>query len=245
MTIDSTEPAGFDRFAVEFLTQPNGAAFTVAVDGGAPIRVSTAAAVAAIRRFDLPLDRPARRVELRADRAAAGRAARLDRRAPGAGVIYENHGTIGATVGLLDQMTPRGGVVRAGRAAAGAADRRVRHQRGVRRRSRPRTATRRASQGNVEALRRAAHGAPVLVLGPPDGNRVDARLHAPRRAASGDDCAWREPAKLAAVRDIQRRVAAQQGWAYWDWFGAMGGTCSIDRMSRGRPAARRCPTMCI
>ena len=42
-------------------------------------------------------------------------------------------------------------------------------------------------------------------------------------------------AKLAAVRDAQRRIAARQGWAYWDWFGAMGGACSIDRLTAANP----------
>src|SRR5215472_9686220 len=41
MTIEGTEPLGFDHFAVEFLAQPNGAAFTVSADGGPPTRVST------------------------------------------------------------------------------------------------------------------------------------------------------------------------------------------------------------
>src|SRR5580658_2304584 len=48
MAIESTDSAGFDRVAVEYLTQPQGSAFTVQVDGGAPIRVSTAAAQPAI-----------------------------------------------------------------------------------------------------------------------------------------------------------------------------------------------------
>src|SRR5579872_3212899 len=64
MTIDSTEPEGFVRFAAEYLTQPGGSAFTVSADGGAPVRVSTASSVTSISRFDLPLDRPAHRVEL-------------------------------------------------------------------------------------------------------------------------------------------------------------------------------------
>jgi lysophospholipase L1-like esterase len=50
-----------------------------------------------------------------------------------------------------------------------------------------------------------------------------------------NSCAWHEPANLAAIRDVQRHLAAQQGWAYWDWFAAMGGTCSIDRMTRANP----------
>lgn len=234
MTIESTEPLGFDRFAVEFLAQPNGAAFTVAVDGGAPVRVSTAAAASAIKLFELALDRPARRIELR----AAERPPivllgwTVERQAPG--IIYENHGTIGATVGLLAQMTPEAVsfelaerrpallVVAFGTNEGFEDDLDV-----------ARYAAR--FQDGVAALRHAARGTPVLVIGPPDGNRVDHGCTATPCGTAGDGCSWHEPAKLAAVRDAQRHVAAQQGWAYWDWFGAMGGICSIDRMTGANP----------
>lgn len=233
MTIESTDPAGFDRFAVEYLTQPNGSAFTVAVDGGAPVRVSTADAITAVRRFDLPLDRPAHRAELR----AAGRPPvvllgwAVERAAPG--IIYENHGTIGATVGLLDQMTPAA-------VAFELADRRPAlliiafgTNEGFADALDPeRYAARFAAA--VAALHRDAPDAAVLVLGPPDGNRV-ARGCAAARCGMDDACAWHEPEKLAAVRDVQHRAAAAHGWAYWDWFAAMGGQCSIDRMAEASP----------
>jgi lysophospholipase L1-like esterase len=242
MMIESTEPTGFDRFAVEFLTQPDGSAFTVAVDDAVPVRVPTAAAAAAIKSVDLLLDHPAYRVELR----AGGRPPVVllgwsaERRGPG--IIYENHGTIGATVGLIGQMTPEAVafelherqpalLVVAFGTNEGFDD-------GL---DLGRYAAR--FQANVEMLRRAAGGVPVLLLGTPDGNRVARGCTATRCGAqgdaggdaSGDDCAWRAPAKLAAVRDLQRRLAAQQGWAYWDWFAAMGGTCSIDRMGLATP----------
>ena len=233
MTIASTEPDGFDRFAVEFLTRPDGPAFTVSVDGGAPVRVSTAAAAAVINRFDLPLDRPARQVELRAD----GRSPvvllgwSVERQRPG--IIYENHGTIGATVGLLGQMTPEAVSFELGERRPALLIVAFGTNEGF---DDDLDAGRYAArfQDNVAALKRAAHGAPVLVLGPADGNRLGHGCAAMPCGTSGD-CAWREPARLAAVRDIQRRVAAQQGWAYWDWFTAMGGICSIDRMSAADP----------
>ncbi|HTW54266.1 MAG TPA: GDSL-type esterase/lipase family protein [Stellaceae bacterium] len=233
MTIESTEPEGFDRFAVEYLTQPDGSAFTVSADGGAPVRISTASSVTAVTRFDLPLDRPAHRVELR----AAGRPPvallgwDVERQTPG--VIYENHGTIGATVGILEQITPEAvSFEMAERRPAllivafgtneGFDDRLDLEGYGAR------------FASAIRALRRAAGGVPVLVLGPPDGNRHD-RACTAAPCGSSDPCAWDAPAKLSPVRDIERRVAAQNGWAYWDWFGAMGGVCSIDRMSQANP----------
>jgi lysophospholipase L1-like esterase len=234
MTIESTEPGGFDRFAVEFLTQPNGSAFSVTVDDGAPVRVSTADAMSAIKRFDLPLDHPARQVELR----ASGRPPvvllgwSVERQTPG--IVYENHGTIGATIGLLGQMTPQAVsfelnerrpalLIVAFGTNEGFDDGLDLGRYGAR------------FQDDVAALRHAANGVPVLILGAPDGNRVGHGCTATQCQTDGDDCSWHEPAKLAAVRDIQRRIAAQQGWAYWDWFAAMGGTCSIDRMFGSTP----------
>ncbi len=137
MTIASTEPAGFDRFAIEYLTQPNGSAFTVSADGEAPVRVSTASTVTAITRFNLPLDHPARQVELRAEGRPPVVLLGWDVERDDRGVVYENHGTIGATVGLLDQMTPEAVSYELSRPPAGAAGRRLRHQRRLRRRSRP------------------------------------------------------------------------------------------------------------
>jgi lysophospholipase L1-like esterase len=233
MTIESTEPEGFDHFAAEYLTQPNGSAFTVAVDGGAPVRVSAASSVTAIRRFDLPLDHPARRVELRAEGRLPVVLLGWDVERQEPGIIYENHGSIGATIGILEQMTPEAVsfemaehrpallIVAFGTNEGFEDDLDL-----------SRYGERFASA--VEALRHAAGGVPVLVLGPPDGNRHDrACIAAP--CGGSDPCAWYEPAKLAPVRDIERRLAAQNGWAYWDWFGAMGGVCSIDRMSQANP----------
>jgi lysophospholipase L1-like esterase len=235
MAIESTEPAGFDRFAVEYLTQPKGSAFTVQVDDAAPVRVSTAAAQVSVARFELPLDHPARRVELR----ASGKPPvvllgwTVERHEPG--IIYENHGTIGATVDLLAQMTPEATtyelsvrqpallVIAFGTNEGFADDLDL-----------DRYAAR--FQSEVASLRRFAPGVPVLIIGPPDGNRVSKECTPVARCGPGaGDCAWQAPPKLAGVRAVERRVAAANGWGYWDWFMAMGGACSIDRMAGADP----------
>ncbi|HTZ38208.1 MAG TPA: GDSL-type esterase/lipase family protein, partial [Stellaceae bacterium] len=234
MTIASTEAAGFDRFGAEFIAQPKGPDFTVAVDDRSPVVVSTAAAGGEVKGFELPLDRPAHRVTLRASGQPPVVLLGWDVERRGPGIVYENHGTIGATVALLEQMS---------RPAVGFEfDRR-----------RPallvvafgtnegfddgldldRYATR--FRADVENLQRAAHGVPVLLLGTPDGNRTAPGCTPTPCGVDRDACAWHEPPKLARVRELQRRIAAQQGWASWDWFAAMGGTCSIDRMAGAAP----------
>lgn len=47
------------------------------------------------------------------------------------------------------------------------------------------------------------------------------------------------PAGLAAVRDVQRRVAASLGVAFWDWQARMGGTCSAVRWTKANPPRMR------
>jgi len=236
MAIESTDAAGFDRFAVEYLTQPRGSAFTIQADDTAPVRVSAAAAQPTVARFELPLEQPARRVELRASGKPPVVLLGWSVERHEMGIVYENHGTIGATADLLAQMTPEA----------------VAYELAVRQPALlvvafgtnegfddsldlDRYAGRFLSA--VTSLRRAASGVPILILGPPDGNRMAHDCKPPAAGCgTADDCAWREPPKLSGVRDIERRVAADHGWAYWDWFAATGGTCGIDRMANADPA---------
>ncbi len=47
------------------------------------------------------------------------------------------------------------------------------------------------------------------------------------------------PAGLKAVRDVQRRVAAQLNVAFWDWEARMGGRCTADRWVHASPPLMR------
>jgi lysophospholipase L1-like esterase len=153
----------------------------------------------------------------------------------GPGIIYENHGTIGATVDILGRMTPeavsyelaerRPALIIVAFGTNEGFDDTLDLDRYTQR-----------FRSAIAELQRRAPQAPVLVIGTPDGNRV-ARGCAPTRCGSdAGECTWAEPPKLGGVRDVQRRVARDAGWAYWDWFAAMGGTCSIDRMAGADPA---------
>lgn len=82
-------------------------------------------------------------------------------------------------------------------------------------------------RGQVARLRRLAPGASLLLLGAPDGLRNGAA------GGCSADGLRAPPPKLAVVRDVQRRVAADLGVALWDWHGRMGGDCSADRLALG------------
>lgn len=78
-------------------------------------------------------------------------------------------------------------------------------------------------RNQVQVLRK--DGSAVLILGAPDALRT----------GTGGGCSAdglrAPPANLAVVRDVQRRVAAELGVAFWDWHGRMGGDCSADRLA--------------
>lgn len=80
-------------------------------------------------------------------------------------------------------------------------------------------------RGQVGRMRRLAPAASLMLLGAPDGERTG-----PAGGCSADGLR-RPPPSLAVVRDVQRRVAADMGVAFWDWHGRMGGDCSADRLA--------------
>ncbi|MDP1778014.1 MAG: GDSL-type esterase/lipase family protein [Brevundimonas sp.] len=85
-------------------------------------------------------------------------------------------------------------------------------------------------RGQIVRLRRLAPAASLMILGAPDALR--------NGVVNGCSADGRRspPPSLAVVRDVQRRVAADVGVAFWDWHGRMGGDCSADRLAtRGEP----------
>ncbi|RZJ82863.1 MAG: hypothetical protein EON88_29695, partial [Brevundimonas sp.] len=88
-------------------------------------------------------------------------------------------------------------------------------------------------RGQVARLRRLAPGASLMLLGAPDA------LRGGTAGGCSADGLRAPPPKLAVVRDMQRRVAADLGVAFWDWHGRMGGDCSSDRLAlRAEPLMR-------
>ncbi|MDQ7813412.1 GDSL-type esterase/lipase family protein [Brevundimonas sp.] len=80
-------------------------------------------------------------------------------------------------------------------------------------------------RGQIERLRLRAPGAALMILGAPDGLRSGVE------GGCSADGLRAPPPSLAVVRDVQGRVAADMGVAFWDWHGRMGGDCSADRLA--------------
>ncbi|CAL1691530.1 hypothetical protein MMB232_01673 [Brevundimonas subvibrioides] len=84
-------------------------------------------------------------------------------------------------------------------------------------------------RGQAARVRQAAPGASILILGAPEAMRGDGGGTCP-----GDvEQRWKAPAMLSVVRDVQHRVAASTGVAFWDWKGRMGGDCSAFALTQG------------
>ncbi len=155
----------------------------------------------------------------------------VERRHPG--IIYENHGTIGATVALLTKLNPSAVAVELAERRPALLVIAFGTNEGfddgldlAQYAARYRTA--------IAALRQHSRGAAVLIVGSPDGNRLAKDCagqpnagNACQAGAVASACAWSEPRHLAPVRELQRRIAAREGWAFWDWSAEMGGACSI------------------
>lgn len=88
-------------------------------------------------------------------------------------------------------------------------------------------------RGQIARMKRLAPGASLMLLGAPDAERGGVT------GGCSADGLRAPPPKLAVVRDVQRRVAADLGVAFWDWHGRMGGDCSADRLAlRAEPLMR-------
>ena len=90
-------------------------------------------------------------------------------------------------------------------------------------------------RGQIERVRRTAPAASILILGAPEAMRGDGG----GRCAGDLDQRWKAPDMLGVVRDVQHRVAAQEGVAFWDWKGRMGGDCSAFALTQGDAALMR------
>src|SRR5262249_35742255 len=105
----------------------------------------------------------------------------------------------------------------------------------------------------VSKIKSILPNAAIVVIGPPDFAELPAACRkdkgascgsaaATRSANAGDgtttgaDCAWRTPAKLAQIREVQREIAARHGLAYWNWASIMPSECGAHRWYTASPA---------
>jgi lysophospholipase L1-like esterase len=96
-------------------------------------------------------------------------------------------------------------------------------------------------RGQIARVRRLADGVPILLLGAPEAEVRHVETVIPHRRRSRRPAkpvtvvTWSTPPGLAEVRAVQKRVAAEQGLAFWDWAARMGGKGAAHRWAEADP----------
>ncbi|MCB9960042.1 MAG: hypothetical protein H6843_15700 [Rhodospirillaceae bacterium] len=257
-TLVTTESAGFDFVQIETVRRPGGGTLVVDVDGQEVYRLATDGPTLQAARLDLPLDRPGRRLSVHP--AGDGPVTLISwltqRDRPG--IVLDSHGIVGASINIIGHWDA--GTVQWELASRNPALVILAY------------GTNEGFQDDLEApeyrqsftarlaqIEAAAPNAAILVVGPPDADRLPQAcredldeplelscrpLDAQETAnyarlfgadASGDACRWHPPPNLAVVRSIQREVALSRGHYFWDWSQVMGGACGLHAWATDTP----------
>lgn len=253
MQLTALEDSGFARAAIEVLRRPGAGAVDIRIDDGPVRSIPTGGPEARADWIELPAAQGSRVMTATPHGDGPVEILSWDTERTGPGVLYENFGTIGATVDLIghwdkailkDEFAHRDTALII--VAFGTNE-------GFGHVADP-DAYRQMFVERVRGLHEAAPGAAILIIGPPDGNRLYRRA-----AGQSGDCAaqiapdtpsagkpgaaskpgkgaiWAPPPGLAKVRQAERQAAAENGWYFWDWSAAMGGACMMHRWVDAEP----------
>jgi lysophospholipase L1-like esterase len=249
LLLETKDPAGFDQVEVEVLSQPKGGALDIEVDDKRLRRVNTDGTHHLGRiTLSVPVGSHALRLTAVDRRPVQIVAWTIERRAPG--VVLDALGISGATVGVISRWSPdfvadelkhRNPalvILEYGTNEAFKNDFELGKYEQV-------------FADSLAAIRRAAPGAAILVVGPPDAQRLtpscltikgsgaQATCLPQESSTRPGSCAWAPPPPLAEVRELERRQSAQAGLAFWDWSAAMGGPCSMHQWVQSDPPLGR------
>jgi lysophospholipase L1-like esterase len=242
--LSMTDGSRFDEIHLEFLRHFRAGTLLVKIDKAKPIEVKTQAFS---QYVDIEkITRHGRRVRIAPKGDGPIELLSWTFKRNQTGIIYHSHGIVGATINVIKRwnqevvfyelkklLKPSLILVAYGTNEGFHDDLNMRKYT-------------RDFQARLALLRRAAPRASIVVIGPPDANRLPSfchqrrnrncspltsneRKHYQQLLARRDQrlCRWHPPPKLAAVRDIQRYVANKEGYFFWDWSQIMGGQCGI------------------
>ncbi len=245
MTLKMTDGTRFDRVDIEFQRQPGSGTIIVEIDDETRWEIATGADSKYVARSTIIVPSGGKRIKLSPKGDGPIELLSWTFKRDKAGVIYHSHGIGGTTVNIINVwsrnvvlweiglLNPALIVVVYGTNEG------FNHQLNLERYARN-------FRARLALLRSAAPQASIVVVGPPDGNRLP-RFCKNRKQAScspltSDEmenyiqlqasksqqlCRWHPPPKLHGVREIQRKIAAQEGYVFWDWSEIMGGECGI------------------
>ena len=263
MAIEPRDDSRFEMLTLGVVRQPGGGTVVVRGDGAELARVATAAAATGTDLVEISLPQPVRRIELAP--AGDGSVTLLSWATERAtrGVVWDSHGVIGSTATIMDRWDPdtmgRELAQRSPAAIVLAYGTNEGFDDGL-------TAEGYAAdlERQVARLRAMAPNAAILLVGPPDAERLPARCPGAMRSDVRYDCAplttaeeanysalfksprprgaacrWHAPPRLATVRRVQAQVAARLGLGFWDWSSVMGAQCGLHRWTQAEPPLAR------
>lgn len=260
MALVCEEEATFDRFGVDYIGRPGGGTMTIRAASGLSVRVSTSDEKSGPRRVAVHTPKAARRLQLSlaGDGPVELISWGVERERPG--VIIESHGIIGATAAVtrtwdqgivaweLAHRKPSLIVLEYG-GNEGFNDYLDLEE------------YRQMLWNQCAFFKKAAPGAGLLLLGPSDCARwpeyCDKKGYRQQRgqcrSLTGQEealysvlqkkqdpglCRWHPPPRLDKVRRIQREVAREGGFGFWDWQKLMKRDCGIQEwVDRDPPLA--------
>ncbi len=244
MTLIAPDDVSMDRALIEVMRKPKGGTLELITDTGRRFAAPTAAQTETGEILEFALPPATHRLDLKplgdGEVALLGWGYAQNR----SGIVYENHGTIGATIHVLEQLDT--GTLHQEMSVLHPALILIAFGTNEGFKSElDGDAYRQAYADQIRRLRVAAPGAAIVVIGPPDSARKTAAPVGPvcgkvaatpgRNQTTEPTMVWETPPHLETVRDAQRRVAGDEGLFFWDWAAAMGGRCSMLRFVQHDP----------
>jgi lysophospholipase L1-like esterase len=247
MSFASERALIFDTIEIEAVAQPGGGEIEIRLDG----KVEATQELTATRLEPLIIrlkpgraaTERVREITITTTKAGAVNVASVAIYNSRSGVTYNSIGYVGATAGLvnkfdqklfasaLQRIDPHIVVLAFGTNEAGNEGLDV-------------AAYGRSYARVIDRIREVLPAAVIVVVSPPDFNELPAQCRngkaaeatcrrpgAPAQApaangsAAASECAWRTPAKLQQVRDVQREIAQRYGLMYWNWASIMPREC--------------------
>jgi lysophospholipase L1-like esterase len=101
----------------------------------------------------------------------------------------------------------------------------------------------------IAKIRAALPGVTIVMIGPPEAEQLPSHCKDKARetatcrvpsettasASRADACEWKPLAKLADVREAQRKLAQREGAVFWNWASIMPKECGADRWLNQSP----------
>lgn len=254
MTLQAKPEAAFDSVGVDFFRQPAGGDVAVIVDGRQIDEISTRGSAYSLGQKTVIVPAGSTTLELRTRGDGAVDIADWAVYRSNRGVVLSSFGFSGAQVGLMDRWDAATVAQQLKELNASLIILAFGTNEGF---DPPGNLGDYASVfgSRLAQLRAARPSASIVIVGPPDANRLPdycgvrgaARNDVPCRpltsAEAGDYssllarrdrtlCRWHTPPGIAIVRDVQRAAAARSGAFFWDWSSAQGGACGATRWAQ-------------